>query len=143
MDCGPDGHDGWHRCRRRLAGPDDQRDGLPDRHDLALASGHVVERAGCRGLDLDGDLVGLDLHERLALRDRVAWGLDPAQDLAVILRQLQRRHDDGRGHQAFRQSAWAASKTLFSVGTVRSSRTGENGTGTSMAPTRLTGASRW
>ena len=40
------------------------------------------------------------------------------------------------------QSALAASKTDFSDGTVRSSSTGENGTGTSMAPMRLTGASR-
>src|SRR5436309_3090524 len=46
-------------------------------------------------------------------------------------------------HQAFRQSAFAASATDFSVGTVRSSSTGENGTGTSMAPIRLTGASSW
>ena len=49
----------------------------------------------------------------------------------------------GRGPQAFLQSTLAASYTDFSVGTVRSSSTGENGTGTSMAPMRLTGASRW
>ena len=44
--------------------------------------------------------------------------------------------------QDFSQSAFAASNTDFSDGTVRSSSTGENGTGTSMAPMRLTGASR-
>ena len=47
-----------------------------------------------------------------------------------------------RAPQAFLQSAFAASNTDFSDGTVRSSSTGENGTGTSMAPMRLTGASR-
>ncbi len=44
--------------------------------------------------------------------------------------------------RAFPQSAFAASKTVFSDGTVRSSSTGENNTGTSIAPMRLTGASR-
>ena len=47
------------------------------------------------------------------------------------------------GIRRFLQSARAASKTVFSVGTVRSSSTGENGIGTSIAPMRLTGASRW
>ena len=63
--------------------------------------------------------------------------LSQCRTLPRLLRQLERRHDDVRGHQAFRQSAFAASKTVFSVGTVRSSRTGENGTGTSMAPDAL------
>ena len=48
---------------------------------------------------------------------------------------------DAHAH-AFRHSARATSATRCSVGTVRSSSTGENGTGTSMAPMRLTGASR-
>ena len=45
--------------------------------------------------------------------------------------------------QVLPQSAFAASNTVFSDGTVRSSSTGENGTGTSIAPIRFTGASRW
>ena len=59
-----------------------------------------------------------------------------------VLRELERRHDDVRRHHARLQSARAASKTVVSFGTVRSSSTGENGTGTSIAPMRLTGASR-
>jgi len=39
-------------------------------------------------------------------------------------------------------SVRAAAATLSGDGTVRSSSTGENGTGTSIAPMRLTGASR-
>ena len=42
-----------------------------------------------------------------------------------------------------RQSFRAAAATVSGVGTVRSSSTGENGTGTSIAPIRWTGASRW
>src|SRR4029453_2270531 len=49
----------------------------------------------------------------------------------------------GHDRHAFRHRAFAASNTDFSDGTVRSSSTGENGTGTSMAPIRFTGASRW
>ncbi len=49
---------------------------------------------------------------------------------------------DVEAHHALRQSAFAASATACSDGTVRSSSTGENGTGTSMAPIRFTGASR-
>src|SRR5262245_55620516 len=47
----------------------------------------------------------------------------------------------GHDRHAFRHRAFAASNTDFSDGTVRSSSTGENGTGTSMAPMRFTGAS--
>ena len=132
------------RCGgRRLAGREDQGDRLAHRHHVALLGLHVAEHAGCWGFQLDRDLVGLDLHDRLALRHGGARGLEPAQDLAGLLRQLERGHDDGGRHHAFLQSARAASKTDFSDGTVRSSSTGENGTGTSMAPMRLTGASRW
>ena len=128
--------------RTCFVGGEDERDRLSDRDHVAISRGHVAKKSGGRRLDLGGDLVGLDLYERLTLRHRVAWGLEPVQDLAALLRQLQRRHDDARGHQAFRQSAFAASKTMLEDGTVRSSSTGENGTGTSMAPMRLTGASR-
>src|SRR5204863_469382 len=37
---------------------------------------------------------------RRALGDAVAGRLDPAQDLAGLLRHLQRRHDDVRWHRA-------------------------------------------
>ena len=125
-----------------LVGPEDEGDRLADGDDVACLRGHLAQDAGSRRLDLDGGLVGLDLEERVALPDRVAGRPEPLQDLAGVLRQLERRHDDAGRHQAPLQSARAASNTLFSVGTVRSSRTGENGTGTSMAPMRLTGASR-
>src|SRR6266700_3184405 len=55
---------------------------------------------GLRRLDFARHLVGLDLDDRLALDDAVAGRLDPAQDLAGLLRHLQRRHDDVRWHRA-------------------------------------------
>ena len=70
--------------------------------------------------------------------------------VGIKRRQVDKASDDAAREvmdaalaYAFRQSVFAASKTLCSVGTVRSSSTGENGTGTSMAPMRRTGASRW
>src|SRR5258706_380839 len=103
---------------------------------------HLAQDAGRGRLDLDRDLVGLDLDDWLALGHGVARPLEPAQDLAGLLRQVQRGHDDVRRHQPFfPQRALAASNTLFSLGTVRSSSTGENGTATSIAPIRLTGES--
>ena len=125
-----------------LVGSEDERDRLADGDDVARLRGHLAQDAGSRRLDLDGRLVGLDLEERVALPDRIAGRPEPLQDLAGVLRQLEGRHDDAGRHQAPLQRASAASKTVFSVGTVRSSSTGENGTGTSIAPMRLTGASR-
>jgi hypothetical protein len=141
---GLDGHDG----RVGLGGPRlaraiDQRDGRADPDHVARARAHRAQHARGRRLELHRHLVRLDLDDRLALAHGVAGRLQPAQDLAGLLRELQRRHDDGGRHHAFRQSARAASNTDCSLGTVRSSSTGENGTGTSIAPIRLTGASRW
>ena len=87
------------RDGRRLLGGEDQRDRLSDGDHVARSRGHVSEDARDWRLDLGGGLVGLDLHERLALPHLVAGGLEPVQDLAGLLRQLQRRHDDVRGHQ--------------------------------------------
>ncbi len=76
-------------------------------------------------------------------------GIDAAgPDLAMHVERYEHLGDvrcfvrDFADTHLFAQSALATSNTLLSVGTVRSSSTGENGTGTSIAPMRLTGASR-
>ena len=136
---------GLHHARRRrvpFSRSRDERDGLTHGHHVPFPCGHAAQDAAGGGLDLHRDLVGLDLHDGLAFSHRVAGRLEPANDLAGLLRQLQGRHDDRGRHQVFPQSALAAANTVCSDGTVRSSSTGEKGTGTSMAPRRFTGASR-
>jgi uncharacterized protein DUF2652 len=75
-------------------------------------------------------------------------GIDVGPNLAEYVERYEHLGDvryfvrDFASPYFFPQRAFAASKTVFSDGTVRSSSTGENGTGTSIAPMRLTGASR-
>src|SRR5207247_1341710 len=88
--------------RRRFAGSDDQRDRLTHRHHVARARGHVAQDPRRRCLDLDGDLVGLDLDDRLALPHQIPRRLEPVQDLAGLLRQLERRHGAVGGHSRAR-----------------------------------------
>ena len=52
------------------------------------------QRAGRRRLDLDRRLVGLDLHQRLALGDLLTLPLQPADELAGLLGHAESRHDD-------------------------------------------------
>ena len=80
------------RLRHGLARPDDHGHGRPDA-DLVTLGGTKRERAVGGRLHLDRDLVGLDLHERLALGHRLAFRLQPAEDLPRLLRHSQRRHD--------------------------------------------------
>jgi len=61
--------------------------------------GHVSQHAGRRRLDLDRHLVGLDLDDRLALLHGIARTLEPVDDLAGLLGQFERWHDDVRRHQ--------------------------------------------
>src|SRR5262249_61134415 len=90
---------------------------------------HVAEQ-------IDGRVFHLLLIADLGLAHEPAHvGRGPRDGVAIEI------DVDPHAH-AFRHSARAASNTLCSDGTVRSSSTGENGTGTSMAPMRLTGASR-
>ena len=54
----------------------------PDRHDVALRGEDARDDPGRRGRDLDRRLVGLDLHERVVLRDLLTFGDEPTCDLA-------------------------------------------------------------
>ena len=85
------------RLGHGLSRPHDHSDGLPDA-DLIALGGSKRERAVGGRLHLDRDLVGLDLHERLALGHRLAVHLQPAEDLARLLRHPQGRHDHVGGH---------------------------------------------
>ncbi len=73
-----------HRRRRdgrfaRVAADHDEHG--PDRDDVALRDPDARDEAGGRRRDLDRRLVGLDLDERLVLRDLVPLRDEPAGDL--------------------------------------------------------------
>jgi hypothetical protein len=57
----------------------DDGDRPPDL-DLSLLHGDLEKHPGRVRLDLLGDLVGVELVQRLALLDRVALGLEPLDD---------------------------------------------------------------
>ncbi len=92
------------RCRRRSTGcgrltrsADDDELGA-DRYHVALGDEDLQHGAGIRRRDLDGRLVGLDLHERVVLGDLLPLRYEPASDLALgealtEIRELERaRH---------------------------------------------------
>ena len=62
----------------------DDRDPLADLDLLALAGEDLQQDAARVGFDLLGDLVRVELVERLALLDRVPFRLEPADDRAGL-----------------------------------------------------------
>ncbi len=120
----------------------DHGHGLPDL-DLALLDEDLQEDARGVGLDLLGDLLGVELVERLALLDLVTLGLEPAHDRAGLHALAEARERDLLGHQAERSTVrLIAARTSALWGTTNSSITGANGSGVNFEPTRSTGASR-
>ena len=69
---------------------------LADLHVLAVAAVDPREHAGLRRADLDVDLVGLELDERVAGRHALAFLLQPARDARVDDRLADLGHDDIR-----------------------------------------------
>jgi hypothetical protein len=68
------------------------RDRLADRNDVIDLGRDAGENAIALRLDLDDRLVGLDLEEHVALLDRLPFFLQPRDELARLLRHLERRH---------------------------------------------------
>ncbi len=89
------------RLGERLPVAEDVRDPQPDGNLLALGRADARERAGRRRLDLDRHLVGLDLDQRLALRDLSPSALSQRIELAGLLGHAEHRHDH-LGRQARR-----------------------------------------
>ena len=106
---------GRRRLGEALAGGEEHGDRLADRHVVAVGRPDPGERPVGRRFDLDGHLVGLDLEQRLALRDRVAFRLEPAQHLARLLRHPERRHDHVGGHQSVCAPSKRAESTTASA----------------------------
>src|SRR6266700_1669967 len=125
---------------------------------LAIALREQAEASGlveCPGADVGRrevpDVVEVEAQQRAHLRlsQRLLGALQPlpAEPVEVDARLPVHTHrPEGLRHPAHslpptRSRALCA--TDSGVGTVWSSSTGENGTGTSIAPRRWTGASRW
>ena len=69
------------------------RDTISDRDLVAGLRNHLSEHAGRRCFDLDCRFVGLNLHERFALGDRLPFGFEPLEQLAGLLRHAEGGHD--------------------------------------------------
>src|SRR5690606_8406173 len=112
----------------------------------ALLDQLLLEDAILERLQIHGRLIGLDLRDHIALRDRVAHILQPLRELALLHRVGESRHRH-LSHQAsfLKPLAFNVSHTTR----VRSSASGiaanssgfAYGNGTSAAATRRTGAS--
>ena len=74
------------------------RDRLADGRRLALGDQDRLERPVVLGLEDDGRLVGLDLHQRLAAPEAFAGRLQPTDDDDVGLGVGQLRHRQLAGH---------------------------------------------
>ena len=78
----------------------DDRDPLADCDLRTLLGENLEERPARLGLDLLGHLVGVELVERLALLDRVALGLQPADDRPGLHALAEPREADLNCHCA-------------------------------------------
>jgi hypothetical protein len=74
------------------------RDGLPDGHDVAGLGRYAAQNACRLRFDFDDRLVGLDLHQGLALGDAIPFLLTPGHQLSSFLGHLERRHNDAHSH---------------------------------------------
>ena len=88
---------GGDRRRRRRGGRSGALDAQPrdhgaERGGAAVVDEDLLEHAGALRLVDDRRLVGLDLDERLALRDRIARPLQPLQDGRLLHRVGEARH---------------------------------------------------
>ena len=97
--------DGGQRFRgsalgQHFSGHAEHRDRRSDGDADPFADDDAQQFAGAFGLDGNDRLVGLDLDERLAVGDRVAFGHEPFQDRAFLHRIRQPGHDYFAGHNA-------------------------------------------
>jgi hypothetical protein len=73
-------------------------DRLPDGHDVAGVRRDAAKDAFRLRFDFDDRLVGLDLHEGLALGDAIPFFLKPGHQLSSFLGHLERGHHDANCH---------------------------------------------
>jgi hypothetical protein len=78
---------------RHFAGRKDDRDFISDRNFISSGSSDICQNPGSGRFDLHRGLVGLDLHERFALGNRLTVGFEPIKQRSFFLRDSQRRHN--------------------------------------------------
>ena len=86
------------RLRVRLGSfftcPENSGQSFANRHNLTFLRGNLADGAVLLGLEIEVDLVGLDLQDRLAFLDRLARPLVPADHLPLGHRVAHLGHDD-------------------------------------------------
>ena len=83
---------------RSLPFRQDHGDDAPHLHLVAGSCRDLGEGAGGGRVELHGGLVGLDLHDGLALFDLLPLLLEPVEEHGGVLVHPQDRHDDVLGH---------------------------------------------
>ena len=118
------GRSGLDGCSAVLADHDEHR---PDGHDLALGDHDSRHLAGRGRRNLDGGLVGLDLDQRLVLRDLLALLYEPAGDLALgkTLTEIRELELVGHGGGIYRGRPTQASGGTISTRRPPSTRQSE------------------
>jgi hypothetical protein len=81
------------RSRHHFARREDHCDFIADRNLISSGSSDICQNPRGGRFDLHRGLVGFDLHERLALGNSLAFGLEPIEQRSFFLRDSQRRHD--------------------------------------------------
>ena len=76
----------------------DNGDFISYRNFISRGSRDICQNPSRPAFDLHRGLIGFDLHQRLALGHRLAFGLQPIKQRSFFLRDSQRRHDHIRRH---------------------------------------------
>ena len=76
-----------------FAGRQDDRDSISDGNFISDGGSDICQNSRGGRFDLHRGLVGFDLHERLALGNRLAFSFEPIEQRSFFLRHSQRRHD--------------------------------------------------
>jgi hypothetical protein len=92
----------WERARVRVlnrrrsccfAGRQYDGDSISNGNFISYGGSDICQSSRSGRFDLHRGLVGFDLHERFALGNRLAFGLEPIEQRSFFLRDSQRRHD--------------------------------------------------
>jgi hypothetical protein len=135
-----------HRVLCRLRCFRNHGDNLADRHVISGFCADGGKKSVGHGLDFHHRLVGLDLHQRIAGFHRIAglFSQDTIRPVSCAMPSAGMMTSCGIDQLPGDQATLAGiCGHALRVGTVRSSSAGLKGTGTSIAPMRSTGASRW
>ena len=90
----------WHLLGHRFPRGQYPGYGLPHRDYIAFIGEYPTQGTGCWRFDLDRGFIGLNLHNRFPLGNRLSISLKPGKECAGILAHPQSWHDNfgGQGY---------------------------------------------